>query len=164
MLPVGPEVGSWRFVKKSSSILGLLVYRSWCVLIQRVCVGAISLTSRPKASRVRIRLHVLLHSLANSLISPSCGARDGGSGCWALPSLKSPKFMALDEWSGAVLLSCLIISVDSLAYSLKSPVYQIVRYIVLRHAHCTTYPLVLRIESFCMHSRPSAVLSRLWLD
>lgn len=72
--------------------------------------------------------------------------------------------MALEDWSGAVLLSCLIISVDSLAYSLKSPVYQIVRYIVLRHAHCTTYPLVLRIESFCMHSRPSAVLSRLWLD
>lgn len=72
--------------------------------------------------------------------------------------------MALDEWSGAVLLACLSISVDSLAYSLKSPVYQNVRYIVLRHAHCTTYPLVLRIESFCMHSRPSAVLSRLWLD
>lgn len=52
-------------------------------------------TSRPKANRVRIRVQVLLQISAKPLISASWGVSDGGRGCWALPSLKSPKFMAL---------------------------------------------------------------------
>ena len=55
-------------------------------------------TSRPKASRVRIRMQVLLQSSAKLFISASWGFSDGGRGCWALPSLKSPKFMALVVW------------------------------------------------------------------
>lgn len=59
-------------------------------------------TSRPRASRFRIREQVLLQSLAKSLISASWGAREGGRDCCALPSMKSPKFIALVGW-----LACL---------------------------------------------------------
>jgi hypothetical protein len=52
-------------------------------------------TSKPRARRVRTRLQVLLQSSAKLLISASWGDREGGRGCWALPFLKSPKFMAL---------------------------------------------------------------------
>ena len=75
MLPVGPLLGLWRVVKKSGGI------------------------SRPKASRFRIRVQVLLHRVAKSWISDSCEISDADSGCWALPSLKSPKFMALVDVS-----------------------------------------------------------------
>lgn len=55
-------------------------------------------TSRPRASRVKIRVQVLLQISAKPLISASWGVSDGGRGCWALPPLKSPKFMALVGW------------------------------------------------------------------
>jgi hypothetical protein len=78
-------------------------------------------TSRPNASRVKIRVHVLLQSSLKLLISASWGVSEGGRGCWALPSLKSPKFMAL-VWllvGGFQEDICMAGS-----YSLKSPVCQ----------------------------------------
>lgn len=65
-------------------------------------------TSRPRARRVRIREQVLLQSWAKLWISFSWGAREGGRGCWALPSLKSPKFMAL-VWLALYLWGCCFI-------------------------------------------------------
>jgi hypothetical protein len=73
-----------------------------------LCLG-VSRTSRPSASRVRIRVHVLLQSSANPLISPSWGTSEGGRGCWALPSLKSPKFMAL---GGVSQFHCILFGVE----------------------------------------------------
>lgn len=71
MLPVDPMVGSCRVVKKSGGM------------------------SRPRARRVRIRVQVLVQRVAKAEIWDSWGINDGGRGCWALPCLKSPKFMAL---------------------------------------------------------------------
>ena len=76
-------------------------------------------TSRPKANRVRIRVQVLLQISAKPLISASWGVSDGGRGCWALPSLKSPKFMALVGWLVGEFQGDICMAGS---YSLKSPV------------------------------------------
>lgn len=68
-----------------------------------------------------MRVQVLLHLVAKAWIEDSWGVREGGSGCWALLSWKSPKFRALL----VVLVLCVVYMKGHYCagmYSLKSPV------------------------------------------
>lgn len=61
-----------------------------------VCI----LTPSPNARSSNTLAQVLLQSSMKRPSSASCAAKDGGSGCWALPSLNSPKFIALGAGRG----------------------------------------------------------------
>lgn len=75
---------------------------SWRINLRRVKKNRrqskqkISQTSRPTAKRRSNLMHKSWHKSPKSLTSASWALREVGSVCWALPSMNSPKFMALD--------------------------------------------------------------------